>query len=94
MLGMFVEGFPELLTSLQDAVAAGNAGAVSDRAHAAKSAATSAAAVPLSELLQTLETEAAGEDWRDIAKQADAVKTEFSRIEEFLGDRQDTGVMP
>ncbi len=85
MLGLFVEGFPELLDALEGAVKKKDARSVSDRAHAAKSAATSAAAVALSGLLQTLETEAAGEDWRDIARQAGAVKTEFFRIEEFCG---------
>ncbi len=83
MLGLFVESFPELLASLQDAVAAGDARSVHDRAHAAKSAATSAAAVPLSGLLQTLENDADKEDWPDIANQADAIESEYARITAF-----------
>ncbi len=83
MLDMFTDTFPGLLIRLRDAVAAYDAKSVHDRAHAAKSAATSAAAVPLSKLLQTLENDADKEDWADIADQAEAIEFEYARITAF-----------
>ena len=83
MLDLFTDTFPGLLSALGDAVAAGDAKSVHDRAHAAKSAATSAAAVPLSELLQTLENDAPKEDWADIAEKAEAIEFEYGRITAF-----------
>ncbi len=83
MLDLFTDTFPGMLTALKDAVAAGDAKSVHDRAHAAKSAATSAAAVPLSELLQTLENDAPKENWADIADQAEAIESEYARITAF-----------
>ncbi len=83
MLDLFTDTFPGLLSALGDAVAAGDAKSVHDRAHAAKSAATSAAAVPLSELLQTLENDAPKEDWADIAEKAEAIEFEYARITAF-----------
>ena len=89
MLGLFVDGFPELLAPLEGAVEEADAEAVSDRAHAAKSAATSAAAVPLSKLLQTLEVQALDRDWPDISARTEAIKVEFSRIKAFHATRME-----
>ena len=83
IIGMFVDQFPPLLSTLETAVADKDAQAVRDAAHAAKGASASAAAVQLRELLFTLEKEAPAEEWEMIIQKIEDAKSEFSRVIAF-----------
>ncbi len=79
----FVDEASPLLGSIDDAIAGKDRAATADAAHAAKSAASCAAAVPLTELLQRLELEARSAEWPDIASMAEAAKAELRRVAGF-----------
>lgn len=87
MLGFFTDQFPGLLASLEGAVNEKDAKAVRDRAHAAKSAASSASAVPLAKMLEGLEKSAKDQDWDDIIGQTTAIYSEYGRVEVFCAER-------
>ena len=89
MLDLFVREFPTLLGSLEDAVAKRDPRSVHNAAHAAKSAAAYAAAIPLSELLDEIEGEASGAEWKSIGLKVAAVETEFARFRNFIDDHRD-----
>lgn len=86
MLELFVAEFPDLLTTLQAAVESRDREAVRDRAHAAKSAGSSAAAMGLSRHLQTIENSAGTAPWPVLEDQFEGVRAEFQRVDRFLRD--------
>lgn len=87
-IDFFVEELPAMLTPLETAIAEQDPGAVRDTAHAAKSAASSIAAMPLFRLFDKIEGEAASENWQTINGMADAVRHEFTRIVTFQRERR------
>ncbi|NQU58222.1 MAG: transporter substrate-binding domain-containing protein [Rhodospirillales bacterium] len=89
MLNFFTQQFPDLLASLQGAVGERNAKSVRDKAHAAKSAATYAAAISLSAQLEKLEKQAQDEDWDDIAVLSAAIESEYARVVAFCAKRRE-----
>jgi len=82
--GLLVEELPDLLAPLHAAVAAQDRQALADAAHAAKSAASSAAAMPLAQVLDGIESDAAGAEWASLGMQAEAVRREFERLAAYL----------
>jgi signal transduction histidine kinase/CheY-like chemotaxis protein/HPt (histidine-containing phosphotransfer) domain-containing protein len=77
MLQLFAEHFPAALKAIDAAIAERNGTSLSEAAHAAKSAASSAAATPLRERLQALEDSSSGTNWPDLRQQAEAVAAVF-----------------
>ena len=90
-VGVFVQQFPPLIAALDTAVGGRNRTQTRDAAHAARSAASSAAARPLMELLQRLETAPPKEDWDRLQELVRATRSEFQRVVEFLNARQGKG---
>ncbi len=84
MLNKFIEIFPDLRIALETAVSERDARSSYDAAHNAKSAANSAAAVPLAKLLATIEAESESEDWSRLEKWLGEVKAECRRIDDFV----------
>ena len=87
ILTMFTEHFPPLLAPLKSAIDSQDPQGVEDAAHAAKSAAAYAAAVPLKALLDSLEREAHTANWRSIKDKTRSVESEFRRVVEFCRAR-------
>ena len=58
-------------------------------AHGAKGVAAAAAAQPLMDILQKLETEAQSGEWDNIKNMAGMAKVEFSHVVEFYNDRRE-----
>ena len=83
----FVGQFPPLLDALAAAIADRDRAATRDTAHAAKSAATCAAAVPLAGVLQQLEQGAGSAEWSDISAMAAAAWEELDRVVDFRDSR-------
>jgi len=83
LLLMFVDYFPEALTSLEDALRSGDRTQISIAAHAAKSASSNAAARVLSDILHAIETQAETDDMEKIEQAVEDVSAEFDRIKEF-----------
>jgi len=90
-VGAFVEQFPPLMTALARAVDGKGRKQTRDAAHAAKSAASSAAAKPLMEVLQRLESASQDEDWDRIDEMVHAAQAEFERVVEFHDGRRGNG---
>ena len=88
MLDMFVSEFPTLLETLKRTVDARDWSGVHNSAHAVKGAAANAAAVPLTELLDEVESDAASEDWEKIGAKVDSVESEFARFRAFIDNRR------
>jgi two-component system sensor histidine kinase BarA len=84
LLQVFVADFPELLGSIESALAAGDRPALARAAHAAKSAAGSASARPLAELLRGIERSAPTAELAEIATAYRAAQVEFRRVQSEL----------
>jgi two-component system sensor histidine kinase/response regulator len=80
MLGIFIEDFQALLPPIAAAIEADDRPALSRAAHAGKSAAGSAAALPLTALLTRLEQEAASLDLPGLEALLVAAEREFGRF--------------
>ena len=88
LLNVFVDEFPSLVEKLEDAIAAQNARAVHDAAHAAKSAAANAATPSLVRLLESLESNASTEDWIEFARITERLKSDYKRVKSFCANRR------
>jgi len=88
MLAVFIEDFAELLADLGDAVTGGEASIIARAAHGAKSAAASAGAVILAELLRQLEAEAASGKTGPHDEALAHLRAEFTRIEAEVAARR------
>lgn len=88
MLTLFVDTFPDLMTPLDEAVSGRDPVQLHNAAHAAKSAAANAAAVPMSALLGQLEKDAVRQEWDGLLALHHQVSVEFDRVTEFVRDRQ------
>jgi signal transduction histidine kinase/CheY-like chemotaxis protein/HPt (histidine-containing phosphotransfer) domain-containing protein len=84
LLETFVADFPGLLGSIEAALASGDRPALARAAHAAKSAAGSAAARPLAEILRNLEHSAPAGELGEIATAYHAAQAEFHRFQSEL----------
>jgi signal transduction histidine kinase/CheY-like chemotaxis protein/HPt (histidine-containing phosphotransfer) domain-containing protein len=84
ILLMFVEYFPTALESIGAAMAERNASKLSEASHAAKSAASSAAATVLREGLQNLETRSSDANWAELQEQVEAIAANFEMTENFI----------
>jgi len=87
-IDQFVGQFTPLLEELATTIGERDRLATRDAAHAAKSAATCAAAVPLADALQRLESEAAAADWADLSALTAAAQAEFDRVVGFRGNQR------
>jgi signal transduction histidine kinase/CheY-like chemotaxis protein/HPt (histidine-containing phosphotransfer) domain-containing protein len=81
LLEIFVADFPALLGGIEAALACGDRTALARSAHAAKSAAGSAAARPLAEMLRSIEHGAPTADLAEIATTYQAAQAEFRRVQ-------------
>jgi CheY-like chemotaxis protein/HPt (histidine-containing phosphotransfer) domain-containing protein len=87
IIALFCDNFASLAKQLERAVSAQDREATHRAAHAAKGAASTAAAVPLSHILQTIEESSLSADWTAIAGQVRRVGPEFERVLSFRRDR-------
>ena len=83
MLGLFKEHFPPLLAALRPTAATKNGKALSEAAHAAKSAASSVAAMPLKDCLEKLEMIAESATEAEIETALSRIEGEVVRVFEF-----------
>jgi len=81
LLEIFAADFPKLLGSIEAALAFQDRTALARAAHAAKSAAGSAAAHPLAEILRGIEHRAPTAEFADIATAYRAAQEEFRRVQ-------------
>jgi CheY-like chemotaxis protein len=88
IIEMFCDSFGPLAEALQEALSTHDRQATSRAAHTAKSAASTAAAVPLAELLAGIERAALSETWNDVAAQVAQVMPEFERIRLYSRERR------
>jgi len=84
LLRVFVADFPELLGGIEAALATGDRTALARSAHAAKSAAGSAGARLLAELLSEIERNAPTVGFAEIATTYRAAQAEFRRVQSEL----------
>jgi signal transduction histidine kinase/CheY-like chemotaxis protein/HPt (histidine-containing phosphotransfer) domain-containing protein len=84
LLEVFVADFPELLGSIEAALASGDRTSLARSAHAAKSAATSAAARPLAEILRGIEQSAPTAELAELSAAYHAAQAEFRRVQSEL----------
>ncbi len=89
MIAQFIEHFPPLLAKLKSAADGGDEENVRDAAHAAKSAASSAAAIPLKVLLEKLQKTSATASAREIGGSLKKIETEFQRLLKSIPIRLD-----
>ncbi len=89
MLVFFNDEFPSLLPPLSAAVGDEDARNLHDAAHKAKSAASSAGAVPLAALLAGIEADAGSGEWSDLGTRVAAVVEEYARLEAFCRNEND-----
>jgi len=88
IIELFCDSFAPLANGLEVAAAARDRHATYRAAHTAKSAASTAAAVPLAELLAGIERAALSETWDDIASQISSVRPEFERVVSYCRARR------
>ena len=88
-VSVFIDSFPPLMERIEAAEVAQERDAMRDSAHAAKSAANSAAATPLAAMLNELEHRAAADEWSDISTLISTVQQQFERIVAFDRMRKD-----
>ena len=86
VLQMFVEHFPSMMESLKQAVEVHDRAQLKESAHAAKSAASSAAATPLQDLLQQLERDSGHVSWEQINRLLESIQSEFQMVLDFCGN--------
>ena len=84
-VGMFVDQFPPMLDALSDQVRAQDRQAVRDSAHAAKSAATSGAAMQLAQSLEYLEKQAQTLSWAEVQNTMSTIRTRFAAVADYAG---------
>jgi CheY-like chemotaxis protein len=87
ILQLFAAHFPPLLEPLQACLEEQNRSVLRDAAHAAKSAAGSAAATNLRSLLENLEKSAADGEWSSLSAMMEEVHAEFQRVRAFCASR-------
>ena len=87
VLGWFVDGIPDLVSSIDEALAGRDARALEDAAHAGKSAALNAAAPRLAALLRQIEQSAAATRWDALAALVAEADSEFDRVAVFCRNR-------
>lgn len=85
MLELFKEHFPPLLAALKTTAAAKDGKAIREAAHAAKSAASSVAAIALQVCLEKLEMSAESAPDTEIESALSHIENEFTRVFEFRG---------
>jgi len=88
ILQLFAVHFPPLLETLQACFEKQDRLALRDAAHAAKSAAASAAATNLRSLLEHLEKSAADGEWYSLSAIMEAVHEEFQKVHGFCANLQ------
>ncbi len=91
LLDMFIELFPQELKPLETAIANRAPQAVRTVAHALKGDALNATALPLSQVLAQMESEAFNEDWALMNDKYKTVKLEFGRIVDYILKRKGKG---
>lgn len=84
MLDVFLSDFPALMAGVSESLRNGDRQDLSRAAHAAKSAATSACAKRLAQLLASIEHQASNADFRDLEKMLSDVNVEFERVQAQL----------
>lgn len=84
----FIRQFPPMLDKVVADVEAQDRTALNASAHAAKSAANSAAATPLAEALATLEHASGESDWTEIGEHLTAAKNCYEAVLAFIRDPQ------
>jgi CheY-like chemotaxis protein/HPt (histidine-containing phosphotransfer) domain-containing protein len=88
ILQLFAKHFPPLLETLRACFETQDRSTLRDAAHAAKSAAASAAATNLRSLLENLEKSAADGEWSSLSAMMEAVDEEFKKVRGFCANPQ------
>jgi len=91
LLEIFRDLFPEMLADIGKAIDERDARRLHDAAHKAKSAANSAAAPAMIDLLAQLERDAILEDWQDFFNRWGVIQSEYTRIEDFCSGHEGQG---
>ena len=86
ILQLFAVHFPALLDTLRACFETQDRSALRDAAHAAKSAAASAAAKNLRSLLENLEKSAADGEWSSLSTIMEAINEEFQQVRDFCAN--------
>jgi len=84
ILQSFVDAFPEMLDQLKENIIQGESLLIKESAHAAKSASSCIAAVPLTKLLQQLEDSSETSDEPSLNQQLELVENNFHLIKTFI----------
>jgi PAS domain S-box-containing protein len=87
VIGSFIDLFPQHLPMIDDALEGRDIQALSDAAHAGKSAAAYAAATELQTLLDEIESGASTLEWSELEEMCAGVRKEFDRIKSFCETR-------